>query len=69
MLVHLVRFMIVSDEQVWHREEGGVHDPSRPGEEQDAPLGLGQSHEDHSDAVHQLTTDVDRPGPVEVGLS
>ena len=54
--------MVVSDQQVGHREQGRVHHPGRPREEQDAPLGLGQGHEDHSDAVDQLAADVDWPG-------
>ena len=56
--------MVVGDDDVWHGEEGGVHDAGRPGEEEDAPGRLGQRHQHHPARVDQLTNHVHGPGTV-----
>ena len=52
-------FVVVGDDDVWHGEEGGVHDPCCPGEDQDRPLGAGEGEADHARGVDQLAADVD----------
>ena len=51
-----------SYQEVGHGEEGGVHDPRCPGEDQDRPLGAGECEADHAGGVDQLAADVDGLG-------
>ena len=51
-----------SYQEVGHGEEGGVHDPRSPGEDQDRPLGAGECEADHAGGVDQLAADVDGLG-------
>ena len=60
---HRVCLVVVSDNDVWHGEEGRVHDACWPREDQNTPFGSGEGHKDHAHAIHQLATYIDGFGP------